>query len=103
MFDDIFTEGPVMMWRIEKGVNRFRFQTSDRIAIRRMRQREKFTLFAEQINGPLRIFDTELYDLKSAKRALKAIAAPLSIAQDSEAKKTSPPKRNRGKKVHIST
>ena len=74
MFDEVFENGPVRMWRLEKGVNRFRFQTSSPVAIRRMRQRETFNLVGEQINGPLRLFDADLYDLKSAKRTLYSIA-----------------------------
>ncbi len=80
MLDCIFEIGPVKMWRIEKGVDRFRFQSSDPIAIRRMRQRKNFFLFGDQVNGPMRIFDAMLYDLKSAKRALKSIAAGISKA-----------------------
>ncbi|RJQ76191.1 MAG: hypothetical protein C4519_14860 [Desulfobacteraceae bacterium] len=103
MFDDIHTAGPVKMWQPEKGVNVFRFQSSHPVAVRRMRQREGFALFGWQVNGPLRIFDTHLYDRKSAKRALLSIAAGLSVELDSD-EKISSPARQKGQKVgHRST
>ena len=99
----VFSNGPVKMWRIEKGVNRFRFQTTNPVAVRRMRQRQSFQLFGEQLNGPLRIFDASLYDLKSAKRALNAIAKGLGNQCHSSEKKCPPAKPFRSKTGHIST
>jgi len=77
MQGDDYSYGPVKMWRVMKGENVFRFQSDHPIAIRRMRQRQDWNLFAWQVNGPLCIYDAHLHDLKSAKRTIKSLAKGL--------------------------
>ena len=74
MKNQVFTNGQTRMWRLYYGKNIFRFQSTFDLAIKRMRQRQGFNLSGWQTNGLMRLFDAELYDQKSAKRALEGLS-----------------------------